>query len=314
MIKNYYTLEYKSDYHISLYYVSPHVFEAKIIHLDGDEMDIILNLYDLENKNIERIILKKSNTYFCDTILRKIEYEKTQIPKRIMQTHDDITNLEKTIETIKNDNPEYEYVFFNSKQREEYLKNNFDSNVIKAYNKLIPNAFKADLFRYCYIYKEGGWYIDCKVISRTPLRNIVNKEDTFLVCSDYDAGNTLSLVCKNIFNGVFGSVKNNDLLLDVIKTCVNNILNKSDYYTQLLKNDYYILNLTGPGLFGAVLNKFITNSNIRFKHIILNNDETDYKNFLIIDRKNCKTIFTKQYKKKNGIHYSQLVKEGKLFN
>jgi hypothetical protein len=119
-----------------------------------------LFLYNLENYKIEEIKINESGIYFCNTLLYEEQIRFTKIPKTIIQTHDFINdNLEKTIKSIKNHTPEYDYVFFNEDDRQEYIKNNFDEIVLKAYDKLIPKAFKADLFRYCYIYKEGGWQI-----------------------------------------------------------------------------------------------------------------------------------------------------------
>ena len=35
-------------------------------------------------------------------------------------------------------------------------------DVLNAYDSLIPGAYKADLFRYLVLYREGGVYLDCK--------------------------------------------------------------------------------------------------------------------------------------------------------
>ena len=43
-----------------------------------------------------------------------------------------------------------------------FIKSHFSKRVLYAYDKLIPGAFKADLWRYCIIYINGGIYIDIK--------------------------------------------------------------------------------------------------------------------------------------------------------
>jgi mannosyltransferase OCH1-like enzyme len=40
---------------------------------------------------------------------------------------------------------------------------------LKAYDTLIPNAYKADLFRYSVVYHYGGCYMDAGSIGIKPL-------------------------------------------------------------------------------------------------------------------------------------------------
>ena len=44
----------------------------------------------------------------------------------------------------------------------DFIKNNYPVDVLEAFNKLIPGAYKADLWRYCVLYKLGGIYLDIK--------------------------------------------------------------------------------------------------------------------------------------------------------
>ena len=66
-------------------------------------------------------------------------------------------------------NPNYSYFFFDSLDRKNFIKDNFPSYVFKMYNKLIPGAYKADLWRYCVLYKYGGCYIDVMI---SPLKSL----------------------------------------------------------------------------------------------------------------------------------------------
>ena len=40
-------------------------------------------------------------------------------------------------------------VYFNDRACKNFIKQYFGPNIVKAYNKLIPGAYKADLWRYC---------------------------------------------------------------------------------------------------------------------------------------------------------------------
>jgi mannosyltransferase OCH1-like enzyme len=45
----------------------------------------------------------------------------------------------------------------------ELISKNFDSVVVKAYDRLNPYSYKADLGKYCVLYALGGWYFDIAV-------------------------------------------------------------------------------------------------------------------------------------------------------
>ena len=75
-------------------------------------------------------------------------------------------------------NPEHVYKFYEATDRIDFIKNNFPVSVLKAYHDIIPGAFKADLFRYCVLYINGGIYIDIKynTINDFKLKYLCNRE------------------------------------------------------------------------------------------------------------------------------------------
>jgi len=54
----------------------------------------------------------------------------------------------------------YEHRLWNDADVRELLENNFEPDVIWAYDELIPYSFKADLAKFAIIYIHGGWYLD----------------------------------------------------------------------------------------------------------------------------------------------------------
>lgn len=58
------------------------------------------------------------------------------------------------------------------------------SVILKAYKKLIPNAFKADLFRYCVMYLYGGCYVDIAEVMLDGFNSVLDSETTFLSTVD----------------------------------------------------------------------------------------------------------------------------------
>ena len=55
---------------------------------------------------------------------------------------------------------ELEYFLYDDDECSQYIKTNFSSDVLTSYNTLIPGAYRADLWRYCILYKYGGIYLD----------------------------------------------------------------------------------------------------------------------------------------------------------
>ena len=96
------------------------------------------------------------------------------IPKKIYQTYRE--NIpEFAVSHIKNMNHDYEYEFFNDNDCIKFIENNFDKNVYECYNEIKRPQHKADLFRYCLLYINGGVYIDIDIQMMSPIDEIINK-------------------------------------------------------------------------------------------------------------------------------------------
>jgi mannosyltransferase OCH1-like enzyme len=77
------------------------------------------------------------------------------------------------IETTLEHNPEYGYRYYNGTERRNFVRDKMGPIVLACYDKLIPNAFKADLFRYSAIYTLGGCYTDIGFIFVGHLRDVI---------------------------------------------------------------------------------------------------------------------------------------------
>lgn len=84
------------------------------------------------------------------------------IPKIIIQTWKSDTVPQRyieLIETIKNNNPDYEYLFFTDQDIEDFLKSHYPK-YYKTYLSLPIKIQKIDFFRYVAVYHYGGFYMD----------------------------------------------------------------------------------------------------------------------------------------------------------
>jgi mannosyltransferase OCH1-like enzyme len=84
-------------------------------------------------------------------------------------------------------NPEYEYKFYNAIERSEYFNQNCPE-YFSSYEAVIPGSYKSDLFRYCFLYTEGGIYIDDKISVLKPFKEWVTDGIIFFKCAGSDDG------------------------------------------------------------------------------------------------------------------------------
>ena len=219
------------DLHIVLYYINRHQLKIIIRRLDdenGWDSTFSIKVYELLDNNglfknnfkkydIINVPESKENYYTMtyivkiDLIPTKLDYKQI-IPKKLIQTSKSANNLSilhyNSIMTFLELNPEYEYQFFEDADCRKFIEDNFDKSILEAYDTLIPNAFKADLFRYCYLYKNGGVYTDCKMILRLPFRDWIPKNEDYILVED--AGN------KQFYNAVMGLKQKNNAVYEAI--------------------------------------------------------------------------------------------------
>lgn len=214
----------------------------------------------------ETIKIGKSfdNTFYL-IFTTTIKLEKTnlcydqKIPKVIIQTDENNKYHSRlhsnAILSIIDQNPEYEYRFFDATSRRKFIMENFSQNILDTYDFLVPGAYKSDLFRLCYLYLNGGCYLDNKTVPMKPFREWLDKNDEIILCEDSDP--------DRICNGYIFCYKGISYFMDAIINIVENVANKT--YQK------GTLGITGP----AVLQKFFGKIPRKLKHHLYQNDATN---------------------------------------
>lgn len=139
------------------------------------------------------------------------------------------SKIAEAISSWTEQNPTYRIKLWTLKSAREFLINEFPKQVINCFDNLIPYAFKSDFFRYCVIYKLGGWYSDLKQVclERNLLDNIKRiKRDIYLYKDVAHVKYEDSNVDYCIQNAFFGAYKNNEFLYECIKQTIENTKNK----------------------------------------------------------------------------------------
>lgn len=318
-----------ADFHVVLYYRSQNSCEVRVRRLDDAKwnFDIHLRLESIIRNSTgqkdtgELHIIGPSVSSFKSVILTttvKLEaiseeelLSPQNIPRIIMQTYytTNATNIYhwNAFQTFVELNSEYEVLLMLDKHCRIFIKKHFPSRVLRAYDALVPKAFKADLFRYCYLYFKGGCYFDNKMINRTPLRNTINPKDDFLVCSDtlpygIEAKNLKDT--KKLYNAVICSAPKDERMLRVIKYVVDTI-NGNNY-------GFSDLGITGPVAFYEATKGYVDDSNLRFSHKLgrhpfistwfpnghpdHNNGAREYRDYTVNEKTNNHVLLTKFFK------------------
>ena len=181
------------------------------------------------------------------------------IPLHIYQTWHSNTlpkYMQDCVNKLKEQNPEFEYHFYNDDDCRNYIKDNFNRDVLHAFDKLKPGAFKADLWRYCILYKKGGIYLDIKYQCENNFKLIQ------LTDKEYFVKDIPIYTRQGIYNALLVCKPGNNVLLNCINKIVENV-----------KNKYYgnnPLEVTGPLLMSYYFTPLEINK-MELKHVIENN-------------------------------------------
>lgn len=171
-------------------------------------------------------------------------FSPNKIPRLIIQTNEKSKiplRMFESTNTILNDNPEYNYLYFTNRKARDFLQTHFDKKVVNAYDKLRAGAFKADLFRYCALYILGGVYIDTGMVSKSPLRNLIRHDDTFI--SPEDNGTT------GVYNAFICCTSKHPIIKNAI-----------DLTLEKVENNQYgdnPLDISGPRLLSRAIGKYL---------------------------------------------------------
>jgi mannosyltransferase OCH1-like enzyme len=153
--------------------------------------------------------------------------------------------IKASIASFKSVHPDIEHVYFNGSDARKLIYDHFDNDVLAAFDKLKPYAFKCDLARLCVIYALGGIYSD---VSRFFLKgwlpsralNTTGTLDKLCVFRDF-----MNISPWDTSQAVFAAPAHHKALEKAINTIVYNT--KINYYGTS------VLSPTGPEMFGKAV-------------------------------------------------------------
>jgi len=148
--------------------------------------------------------------------------------------------MNKTINGLLAENPEFKHMLYHDKDCQRLILNNIGERVWKSYNKIVPGAFKADLCRYCVLYVYGGIYLDVKFKAVNGFKLISLTDREHFVIDRYLSRREDYTI--NLYNAIIITKAKSKVMKRAIDIVNHNI--ETNYYGE---NYLYI---TGPKVLG----------------------------------------------------------------
>lgn len=167
-------------------------------------------------------------------------------------------------------NPNYKMIWNNDSDCENFMKQ-FGDKEYNAWKRIIPTAYKADLFRLCILWKFGGTYVDSYAVAVKSINDIIIKsglqkeKDIFISVLDAEISGAY------IHNGFIVCTPQHP----IVKQCIDDIL----INVEIGKEDE-VMSLTGPICLSRSINRYL-GRDINTKHNVGLNEINDKKYYLL---------------------------------
>jgi mannosyltransferase OCH1-like enzyme len=207
--------------------------------------------------NVGQIQLIDSDVFTCVNITNLDEFVDLRIPFKIFQTHksqayiDSNKTLQNAQNTWKNTAQvgHGTYEFYDNEQMDVFMKNEYPE-IYEDFSTLPLMVMKADLWRYCIIYKYGGIYADADT------ECLVN--NVFKVLLNYNTNFVTVLENEHHFcQWVFAAKPGCRFLKNLIDLCMQQIRKGID-----LTFEHFVHECTGPLVFTAGIEKTLLDLNL----------------------------------------------------
>lgn len=177
------------------------------------------------------------------------------IPKLIVQTYK-TTKLpifvRWKIRKFKKMNPGYTYEFYDDESVDAFIRGEFDSETYALFKRIDIGAAKADFFRYAFLYKKGGIYLDIDSFILKKLDDIILPTDSAIISLE---SNLQYYVQYALF-----FEQGHPFLKKTLELVIDNLKNN--------RYPYDIHKMTGPTVFAKAVNECkAENPNVKYRQL-----------------------------------------------
>lgn len=153
----------------------------------------------------------------------------------------------------------YDYVRHDGESLRAFLEHEFDPQVVAAFDKLRPYAYKADLGRYCLLYQYGGWYADISIQMCQPVARVPDKV-SMVYFFDLGDGVTPNRSLFDVSNSLIYARPRHPVMERAIRIAVRHC--HQEYYGESIYAP------TGPSLLGTAIAAESENMNSVCGHLM----------------------------------------------
>lgn len=135
-------------------------------------------------------------------------------------------------------NPKHRIEYWDGSRCRKFLLDEYPYDVVRAYDRFRPLAYKADLMKYCILFRRGGWYSDWKQVCHE--QGFLDAFPSGLLC--WDMGLDHSIRNDWLSPALMGLRAGDGLMLRTIRRCVQN--------TRIGFMGEHAVDPSGPGALG----------------------------------------------------------------
>jgi len=178
----------------------------------------------------------------------------------------------KSIKNFRSLNPNLSFKIYSNKDINQYMKNNWSNHkIFDIFQNSLIGPLSTDIFRYCILYDQGGYYFDISRGCSVPLTTL-HKKDTKLILTYEDTfcyippNAKIIYDLKRPFNHILqwglAFEKNNKFL----QMLIENIVEIYPFYKDKVFTNpkLAILNFTGPGMYTYVMRKYLSSHGMNY--------------------------------------------------
>lgn len=168
----------------------------------------------LRRRHAPRLFSEPCSTIGVGALLGTADPTSAIIPRRVVQSWSSRDAVPQHIYSrIRQFAPGYEHIVFDDHDCTEFMRAHFPA-LLSLYSSLSKGAHRADLFRYCYLARYGGVWIDIKSTLEVPLDSILDDRTCIYTArsiTNVSAGRTC-------FQGFLAAPPGTQFMLDLISS------------------------------------------------------------------------------------------------
>jgi mannosyltransferase OCH1-like enzyme len=228
-------------------------------------------------------------------ITRKEKFQSDYVPKYpkvIYFCNKTLDKMEQFANNWKKLNPDYMIKLYDNKMCRDFLVENYGEYYGEIFDFLKHGPIKADFWRACILYKNGGVYSDIDNMPLVPLKDFIEKDIEFVTCSAYMNGMKFNpnfiiatkehIILKKCIDWYIDKYERKVKYTYggySIMTAFTDVLKLKNYNKKLKNSDEY-----APGVF----DKVITFTVRVLQNIFMPNNEYNYGVYYLEDDPNMK--------------------------